>query len=105
VVSIVSGPISFNLVGPKFGSRFGQPEQVAVVVPVPVATIQEDHGAPFWPDDIWLPRKICMVKSETVSEPVYQLPNDVLRLGIFPPNTGNHVTAFFGGNDVCHWLI
>ena len=70
VVSLISGPISFDLVGPEFGSRLGQPEQVTVFVSVPIAAIHEDHGAPFWQNDIGLSRKIFTVEPETVSEPM-----------------------------------
>lgn len=93
LIPFVAFHIFLELQLPELDTTFRRIGQLATFVPVPVATVHEDHCLVFWKDDVrpaWQFPIIRTVHGESIAGLVEKRSNDQLGLGV-PASNPAHV--------------
>jgi hypothetical protein len=72
---------------------------------VPKTTIYEDRNLMVFEDDIWFAKQPGIVDPEPETLLAKEIPDDLFRFCIPPPDPTHVVTAYFSGVNVGHSAI
>lgn len=104
-VAQVAGTVAVDLAFPPCAAGRGQAEGGTMLMPVPEAAVDEDHGAVFRQDDVGFSGKEYVFRAvdrEAVAEPVEHRAQGEFRLGVAPADAGHDLGAFLRREDVGH---
>lgn len=90
---------------PPLRAGRGQTEVLAMLMAVPEAAVDEDHGLVFWQDEVgppWQGPVLGAVHREAVTEPVKHRAQRQLGFRVASPDAGHDFGALFGTEDVGH---
>lgn len=97
--------VSLDLVFPPCAAGFRDTEVRAVIMPVPEAAVDENHGAVFREDDVGPAGEgfvFRAVDGEAVAEAVEHRAQGELRLRVSPTDARHDLGALLRGEDVGH---
>jgi hypothetical protein len=86
-MNFVPRSISVQFLQPEFPAVRWRRAILALLVPVPEAAVDEDHGFVFRQDDIRFTGQIVDVQPKPVAHPMQQPPDDKLRGRVFPADS------------------
>lgn len=89
---LISGYILAEFLVPELPVRLRISGESATRMPVPEATVNENHGPVFRQHDVRGSRQITAVQSKTIPKLVQHLPYCQLRFRVLSPD-GGHVAA------------
>jgi hypothetical protein len=72
-------------------------------VHVPKATVHQNYLFVLWQHNIGLARKSFVVERETISEAMYEGPNELFRICVPASYTGHVASALFGCEVIGHY--
>lgn len=97
VLPPVAGHIFRKLGFPERLVAFGGIGKAATQVPVPIAAVNQNHGAASRQNNVGTPRQVFAVQPESVAHPMQQRTNQSLRTGIRAADAGHIPTAALSG--------
>jgi hypothetical protein len=96
----IAGHIPFELADPKLDVGDGNGRPLAAFVPVPKASVHENHQLVPGKHEIWTPRKITAMQAEPEADTVSGTTHGPFRLSVGAPDLRHHPAAGRNGEPI-----
>lgn len=101
-MSLVVGHIAEEFLRPELPMALRHTSNLASLVPMPEASMDEEDRSVLWQDYIWFPWEAGDMDSESIARPMEERTDSNLGAGVLALDFGHEATAFSDGQGVCH---